>query len=74
MTDSIPAESVIKVDPEGKYVIVFPMRLTAAEMDRYLQTVEDWWTSDKPFLYLDGGATIVKVEKPDDDKAERVGR
>jgi len=65
MGESIPAGEVVKIDPDGKYVLVFPMRLLDEEIDRYTETLDNWWSGDSasPFLLIDGGVQVVRLER-----------
>lgn len=69
MSENVPAEEVMKIDPEGKYLVVFPMRLTEDEMARYRETLDGWWNNDSPFLMVDGGVKVIRLEKYDEEKS-----
>lgn len=72
MTESIPAEQVIRIDPNGKYILVFPMRLTQEEMETYRAVVDRWFYEEggSPFLMVDGGVQVVKLEHYGETEAE----
>lgn len=68
---SIPAGEVIKIDPEGRYILVFPMRLSDDELHRYRQTLDDWLEEDRntpSFLLIDGGVQVIRMERDDKEK------
>jgi hypothetical protein len=62
--NNIPEGEVIKIDPDGKYIMIFPMRLTQEEMDRVRDTLDNWLSdaNASPILMGDGGVQIVKLE------------
>ncbi len=69
--ETIPAEQVISIDPDGKYIIIFPMRLTDAERLNYRQVIDNWWDSDSNFLIADGGVQVVRLEKHGEEKDKK---
>ena len=75
MGESIPAGEVVKIDPDGKYVLVFPMRLLDEEIDRYTETLDNWWSGDSasPFLLIDGGVQVVRLDRDGEEKIEVEG-
>ena len=67
----IPADQVIRIDPDGKYIIVFPMRLSEDELTLYQRTLDEWWNeSHNPFLMADGGVQVIKLEKYDKEESD----
>ena len=69
--ESIPAEQVIEIDPDGRYVMIFPMRLTDEEFESYRATIDRWWNGEEgatPFLLADGGVQVIKLEKHGEEK------
>jgi len=71
--ETIPVGEVIKIDPEGKYVLIFPTRLTDEELEQARQTLDSWWDGDSgsPFLLADGGVQVIKLEKHGEEKDDQ---
>jgi hypothetical protein len=66
MSENVPAEQVIPIDPDGKYVMIFPMRLTDDEMMKYREVLDNWLEGPGTFLIADGGVQVIRLEKYDE--------
>ena len=73
--EGIPAGEIIKIEPDGKYILLFPMRLTGEEITRYKQTLDDWLEGEgNPILMIDGGVQLVKLERYDGEEVKTKGK
>ena len=63
---------VIPIDPKGKYIIIFPMRLTDEEIQHARESIDEWWEGEGsgPFLLADGGIKLVRVDGHDEEETE----
>jgi len=63
--EPIPAERIIKIDPDGKYIIVLPVDLEHEEMMHAHDFFTEWWDDDsRQFCIVGQGAEVIKLEKP----------
>lgn len=54
---------VIEVNPDGKYILIFPKEYTLDQVKSALSDLTDWWLKkDEPFLVLINGVRLVKAE------------
>lgn len=55
--------SVYEIDLTKKYILQFARPLGLEELQRIVNCIEEWKTSDRPFLLLAGGdVKLVRVE------------
>lgn len=65
-TVDIEAKNVIKIDPEGKYIIILPERDGVEGHAMYtlgIKTIRDWWEGDDPFLFMPDSFKLVRVDE-----------
>lgn len=54
---------IVRIHPEGKYVPIFKQELSATQADRIAAMLATWLKSDAPFLILDSGVRIERIDK-----------
>lgn len=52
---------VIKIEPKGKYVMIFRHSLPVARANQVALMLTDWMKSDAQFMILDDDTRLVKV-------------
>jgi len=69
MAEELNVQEIVKIDPEGKYVLIVSSS-SATELDRTIQylreRIDDWLRkSDDPFLIIGGSVEfkLVRVDK-----------
>ena len=61
----IPVERIVKIDPDGKYIIVFPEDTETDVLIDAADFFAEWWNDDdNQFCILGEGAEVIKLEKP----------
>ena len=76
MSDDTKYVDVVKIDPAGKYVLIFQGALPPYQINHIYDTVQRWLEHDDcPFLVIQHGPTLqrlelderAELEPPDDD-------
>ncbi len=63
--EDIPIERIVKIDPEGKYIIVFPEGTDSSVLEQAADFLAEWWNDDgNQFCIVGEGAEVIKLEKP----------
>lgn len=61
----IPAERIVKIDPDGKYIIVFPEGTKIDVIEQAADFLTEWWNDDSnQFCIIGEGAEVIQLEKP----------
>ncbi len=60
----IPAKGVVKIDPDGKYIVIFPEGTDPQVLEEAADFLGEWWDDDsRPFCLIGEGAQLVQLEK-----------
>ena len=57
---------VIEIDPERRYCIEVPARISVQEFERIMYRWNRMMTGETNLFILDGGAKIARIQEPDD--------
>lgn len=57
---------VYEIDLTKKYILRFEYKLSQAVIARIGHQIKEWMASDQPFLLLDAGVKLVRVETEDE--------
>lgn len=53
---------IVKIDPKGKYILIFRNALTNAQAQNVANMLAEWLKSDKPFLILDSDTRLERMD------------
>lgn len=64
---------IVKIEPGGKYVLLFQQRLSRDEAARLQHDLQQFMAGDQAFaIVAGGGVSLVRVDEVSDDASEKV--